>query len=89
MLKGTVKWFNNAKGFGFVVPAEGNGDVFVHYTAIEMSGYRTLKPGQPVLYTAQMTDNGLHAVTLTVVEDNDGEKAEDSAYASDDLSIAA
>lgn len=81
MLRGTVKWFNNAKGFGFVVPAEGNGDVFVHYSAIEMSGYKTLKPGQQVDYVAEMTENGLHAVTISLVED--------AAAESDDLSIAA
>ena len=83
MLRGTVKWFNNAKGFGFVVPADGNGDVFVHYSAIEMSGYKTLKPGQVVDYVAEMTENGLHAVTITLVED----AAENTD--SDDLSIAA
>lgn len=87
MLRGTVKWFNNAKGFGFVVPAEGKEDVFVHYTAIAMNVYRTLKPGQLVDYTAEITDHGLHAVTLTVVEEN--EEAAEKNDSKKDLSIAA
>ncbi len=69
MLRGTVKWFNNAKGFGFVIPDDGSGDVFVHYSAIAMEGYRTLKPGQRVAYEAENTPNGRHAVTLTPEEE--------------------
>ena len=64
MLKGTVKWFNNAKGFGFIIPDEGGDDVFAHYSAISMSGYKTLKPGQKVSYTAEDTSNGQHAIEI-------------------------
>ena len=50
MHTGIVKWFNNAKGYGFILPDEGSGDVFAHYSAIVMEGYKTLKAGQPVKF---------------------------------------
>ena len=48
MQSGTVKWFNNAKGYGFIVPEGGGEDVFVHYSTIDGSGFKTLKEGQQV-----------------------------------------
>ncbi|EHC53704.1 Cold shock protein CspD [Salmonella enterica subsp. enterica serovar Hvittingfoss str. A4-620] len=48
METGTVKWFNNAKGFGFICPEGGGEDIFAHYSTIQMDGYRTLKAGQSV-----------------------------------------
>ncbi|MEW8032334.1 MAG: cold-shock protein, partial [Candidatus Thiodiazotropha endolucinida] len=48
MATGVVKWFNNAKGYGFVTPEDGDQDVFVHFSSIEMDGYKTLKEGQKV-----------------------------------------
>lgn len=48
MAKGTVKWFNDAKGFGFITPDNGSKDVFVHHTAIAAQGFRTLSEGQDV-----------------------------------------
>ena len=48
MEKGVVKWFNNAKGYGFILSDEGAKDIFVHYSSITMDGYRTLKTGQSV-----------------------------------------
>ena len=50
MLVGTVKWFNDAKGFGFIAPEGGGPDVFAHFSAIEMEGFRTLKQGGTVSY---------------------------------------
>jgi CspA family cold shock protein len=50
MMFGTVKWFNDAKGFGFIEPEEGGGDVFAHFSAIQMEGFRTLKPGGRVSF---------------------------------------
>ena len=50
MATGTVKWFNDAKGFGFIAPAEGGADVFAHFSAVQMEGFRTLKQGDQVSY---------------------------------------
>lgn len=50
MATGTVKWFNDAKGFGFIEPDQGGGDVFAHFSAIQMDGFRTLKQGSKVRY---------------------------------------
>lgn len=50
MLFGTVKWFNDAKGFGFIEPEDGGPDVFAHFSAIEMEGFRTLKQGSKVSF---------------------------------------
>ena len=50
MPAGTVKWFNDAKGFGFIEPAEGGADVFAHFSAVQMEGFRTLKQGSRVEY---------------------------------------
>ena len=61
MATGTVKWFNNAKGYGFIL-ADGSGeDVFAHYSAIEMDGYKSLKAGQEVTFEVQQGDKGAHA----------------------------
>jgi cold shock protein len=49
-LQGTVKWFNDAKGFGFIEPQGGGGDVFAHFSAIQMDGFRTLKQGSRVVF---------------------------------------
>jgi CspA family cold shock protein len=64
MATGTVKWFNNAKGYGFVTPDEGEQDIFVHFSAITMDGYRTLKEGQRVQFDIQEGPKGLHAQNL-------------------------
>jgi cold shock protein len=50
MAVGTVKWFNDAKGFGFIEPEGGGADVFAHFSAIQMDGFRTLKQGSRVIY---------------------------------------
>ena len=66
MATGTVKWFNNAKGYGFVIPAAGGGDVFVHYSCIQMDGYRTLCAGQQIAFDVEDGPKGLHAVNVRV-----------------------
>ncbi|MBI4666737.1 MAG: cold shock domain-containing protein [Nitrospinae bacterium] len=61
MATGKVKWFNNAKGYGFIKEEERDGDVFVHYTAISGEGYKTLQDGQPVQFEIFEGPKGLHA----------------------------
>ena len=53
MNKGTVKWFNQEKGYGFISNDDGSGDVFVHFSAIQMDGYKTLAEGQKVTYETE------------------------------------
>ncbi len=64
---GTVKWFNETKGYGFI-EQEGGKDIFVHYTAIRMEGYRTLKEGQSVEYTVMETPKGLQAAEVVCTQ---------------------
>ena len=68
MTKGTVKWFNNAKGYGFIVPEQGGDDVFVHYSAIKGDGYRTLNEGQPVHFSAEPGPKGLQATDVELLD---------------------
>ena len=65
MAIGKVKWFNNAKGFGFIVPDGGGEDIFAHYSTIQMDGYRTLKAGQEVNFEVENGPKGLHAENIT------------------------
>ncbi len=65
MATGTVKWFNNAKGYGFILPDDGGEDLFAHYSSIEMEGYKTLKAGQAVSFDVIGGDKGLHATNIT------------------------
>ncbi|RAU43498.1 cold shock domain protein CspD [Pseudomonas sp. RIT412] len=65
MLSGKVKWFNNAKGYGFIVEDGKSEDLFAHYSAIIMDGYRTLKAGQPVSFNIVQGPKGLHAVNIS------------------------
>ena len=61
MAQGTVKWFNPDKGFGFIAPDDGTADVFVHHSAIDMGGFRTLEENQKVEYTTKQGPKGLQA----------------------------
>lgn len=60
-LSGTVKWFNNARGYGFITRGEGTEDVFVHYRSIRGEGYRSLAEGQSVQFCVQRGEKGLQA----------------------------
>lgn len=64
---GKVKWFNNAKGFGFVVCDEHKEDLFAHFSSIQMEGYKTLKAGQTVEFETVKADRGIHAVNISIV----------------------
>ena len=64
MATGTVKWFSNSKGYGFISPADGGADVFAHFTAIEMEGYKTLKQGQEVKYEVKEGPKGPQAQNI-------------------------
>ena len=68
MLSGKVKWFNNAKGYGFIVEDGKSEDLFAHYSAINMDGYKTLKAGQPVNFEIIQGPKGLHAVEIRAAE---------------------
>ncbi len=62
---GTVKWFNAAKGYGFIGREDGEDDIFVHYSAIEMEGYRRLREGERVEFSIEQGANGLQAANVT------------------------
>ncbi|MDD5634325.1 MAG: cold-shock protein [Candidatus Omnitrophica bacterium] len=67
MARGTVKWFNNAKGYGFITPESGS-DVFVHYSAIQGDGYKTLEEGQQVEFEIKQGPKGQEAANVTKVK---------------------
>tara|TARA_B110000858_G_C17810161_1_gene480758 strand:+ start:25966 stop:26277 length:312 start_codon:yes stop_codon:yes gene_type:complete len=68
MSTGQVKWFNNAKGFGFILPDEGGDDLFAHYSSIGMEGYKTLKAGQLVSFDTVEGPKGLHAANIHAID---------------------
>lgn len=67
-MQGKVKWFNNAKGFGFVVPEGSTDDVFAHFSQIQMEGYRTLKTNQDVEFDLVEGDKGKQAQNIKVIK---------------------
>ena len=71
MQAGTVKWFNNAKGFGFITPTDGTEDVFVHYSTISGDGFKTLAQGQTVEYEATRGPKGWHASKVVAGEEEE------------------
>lgn len=68
---GTVKWFNNAKGYGFIVADNSEEDMFAHYSAITMDGYKTLKAGQSVVFDIKKVENGIHAINISASSEVD------------------
>lgn len=85
MATGIVKWFNNAKGYGFILPENESEDLFVHYSSIEMEGYKTLKAGQAVNFDVIKGNKGSHAVSITFVVEAQ-EKVQPSSIISDTTS---
>ena len=67
MATGTVKWFNDAKGFGFITPAEGGKDVFVHFSAIQGEGFKTLAEGATVEYEIEDGPKGPQARNVNIL----------------------
>lgn len=65
MSTGTVKWFNETKGFGFIAPSDGGADVFVHFSAIQGDGYKTLAEGQAVNFEVENGPKGPQATQVT------------------------
>ena len=82
---GTIKWFSNAKGFGFIVSEDCEGDIFVHYSEINVEGYKTLKAGQAVMFDIVQGDKGLHATNIVPCDPSiepDNNKAHSSVESS-------
>ena len=64
MTTGTVKWFNDSKGFGFITPNDGSKDVFVHHSSIQAMGFKSLTEGQQVIFNTEKGPKGLSAVNV-------------------------
>lgn len=68
MATGTVKWFNNQKGYGFICAADNQEEIFAHFSSIVMEGYKSLKAGQPVDFEISQGSKGLHALNIRAAE---------------------
>lgn len=67
MITGTVKWFNDSKGFGFITPQDGSKDVFVHHSAIQGNGFKSLAEGQQVQFEVEQGQKGPSAVKVQTI----------------------
>ncbi len=65
-MKGTVKWFNDQKGFGFITPEDGSKDLFVHHSSIQAEGFKSLQENQQVEFEVEQSDKGPRAAKVTV-----------------------
>ncbi|GAB1394719.1 cold-shock protein [Rhodocyclaceae bacterium] len=68
MASGTVKWFNDSKGFGFITPENGGDDLFAHFSAIQSSGFKTLKEGQRVSFDVTTGPKGQQASNIRAID---------------------
>ena len=76
--QGTCEWFNDSKGYGFIKRANGGKDVFVHFSAIKKSGFKTLREGQEVTFEVVQGDKGLQAAEVEVVGDEENQPEEET-----------
>jgi cold shock protein len=87
MAVGTVKWFNDAKGFGFIEPEGGGADVFAHFSAIQMDGFRTLRQGSKVSFEVAEGPKGQLAQNILLIESGPAPDQQQSA-AGDSFAVA-
>tara|TARA_R110000824_G_scaffold161472_3_gene336743 strand:- start:19594 stop:19908 length:315 start_codon:yes stop_codon:yes gene_type:complete len=78
MPRGKVKWFNNAKGYGFIIEDGCSDDLFAHFSSVQMDGYKTLKAGQAVNFDKKPSDKGVHAVNI-IPDEHSGKQAQTEA----------
>lgn len=79
MPRGKVKWFNNAKGYGFIIEEGCSDDLFAHFSSVQMEGYKTLKAGQPVTFEKKPSDKGIHAVDIVPEEQPQKQSSSESS----------
>lgn len=73
MARGTVKWFNNQKGYGFICASDSQEEIFAHFSSIVMEGYKSLKAGQAVDFEINQGAKGLHALNIRAADGNTSE----------------
>lgn len=83
MPKGKVKWFNNAKGYGFIIEEGCSDDLFAHFSSVQMDGYKTLKAGQSVTFDKKPSEKGIHAVNIVPVDQPAKREGADSGESAD------
>lgn len=79
MPKGKVKWFNNAKGYGFIIEDGCSDDLFAHFSSVQMDGYKTLKAGQAVNFDKKPSDKGVHAINIIPEESTGSQTPADTS----------
>ncbi len=79
MATGTVKWFSNAKGYGFIAPDEGGDDIFAHFSSISMEGYKSLRQGQKVEYEVTQGPKGFLASSVTLDGEDESQPISDES----------